>query len=478
MARQTLTLDIKEHGIDWVLLRTGLRSITIEKSGNLVCRLTGGDTGGAVAPLKELRDAVGAPGVTCITAIEGHGLFARSVKVPFQDRRKVRQILPLELEATLPVPIENLAMDFQIAGNGDGHTALSAAISRERIDFIRQRLHEAGLDPVLVTFSGLPAAMLLAASSEGQHPSLLIDGDGDHATLFLIGGNQLQYLRSWIPPHAPDDPAERLKLAINQTLEAAPHVLPDANAVGSVYLTSRGARHYPPEKLAATLGLAVAVFDPARAARPNLSGQLAGGYGQGALALGLYEPMADKGLNFFRATSPLRRFLQQHRKPFIRTGAMAAALAILFLVGVFMDIRRHEARTAALKAEARAVLKQTFPQTRNIVDPLQQMIVNLREARADDLAAHPGAQVRQIDILQTISQSLPPRLDIHVSQLVAGRERVQISGTTGTFEAVNEARGHLEKTGFFDNITIISANMDQRVGRVRFRLSADLPDRS
>lgn len=478
MARLTLTLDIKERGIDWVLLRTGLRSVQIEKSGHLVCRIDDDDMAGAVAPLRELRDAITAPGLTCLTAIEGHGLFARSVNVPFQDRRKVRQILPLELEATLPVPIDELVMDFLITGNGDGHTALSAAMSRDRINFFLERLHEAGLDPVLMTFSGLPAAMLLAAGPDGAKSCLLIDGDDDHATLFLIGGHQLLYLRSWIPPRTPEDPAQRLKLAVDQTLISAPHVLPDTTDIGSVYLTSRGARHYPPDKLNAALGVTAKVFDPSRATRPNLSGELAGGYGQGALALGLYEPMAEKGLNLFRATFPLRRFLQQHRQPLIRSGVLAAALILLFLAGVFMDIRRNEARVEALAAETEAILKQTFPETRNTANPLPQMIVKLRAAREDDLAAHRGVQVRQIDILQAISQSLPPKLDIHVSQLVAGTERVQISGTTGTFEAVNEARGHLEQTGIFDNITIISANMDQRVGRVRFRISADLPSRS
>ena len=57
---------------------------------------------------------------------------------------------------------------------------------------------------------------------------------------------------------------------------------------------------------------------------------------------------------------------------------------------------------------------------------------------------------------------------------MAGRERVQISGTTGTFEAVNEAQRHLKNTGVFHKISIISANMDQKTNRVRFKLSADL----
>ena len=474
MARQTLALDIKNRGIDWVLLRAGLRDVQIVKSGHLVCQASNGDTDSTVATLQELHASLELPGLTCVAAIEGHGLMTRSLAVPFQDRRKVRQILPLELESTLPVAVENLAVDFQMADNGSGRLALSVAMAREQVEFYLQILRDAGLDPVLVTFAGLPSAMLLAASVKGEKTILLIDGDTDHTTFFLIVDHQLRYLRSWTPPRTPGDPSERLKLAIDQTTEAVAEIYPDMAPIGKVFLTSRGARHYPPEKLATALERAVAVFDPGQSARPTVAGELAGGYGQGALALGLYEPMADKGLNLFRAPFPLRRLIQQHRRQFVRTAVLAAVLAGLFLAGVLMDIQRNEQRVRALRNEAETILRETFPTTRNIADPLKQMHINLREARANEPASRLGAQEKKIDILHALSRSLPPQLDIHVSQLVAGMERVQISGTTGTFEAVNEAKEHLEKAALFGEITILSANMDPRAGRVRFRLSAEL----
>ena len=478
MAKHTLTLDIKANGIDWVLLSAGFRKVRIEKSGHLVCRPDEEDSAKAVATLKDLRDALENPGGTCIASIEGRGLFARSVSLPFKDRRKVRQILPLELEATLPVAIDELTVDFQMAGNGSGSTALSVAMARERVDFYVHLLREAGLDPTLITFSGLPAAMLLAAGSQGEQTSLLIDGDGDHGIFFVVGKHRLQFLRSWTPPETEDEPpAQALKHVIVQTLEAVSQVTPDHSNIRQVYLTSRGARHYAPEQLAAALDLEVGIFDVAQSTRMPLDGDLKGGHGQGALALGLYAPMVEKGLNLFRPTFPLKRFLQQHRKQFIRTGAVAALLIIIFLADVVMDMRRNEAIADALKKRAEAILTQTFPETRNIVNPLQQMIVKVREIRNAGLISPQGAQSKKIDILNTISQSLPPRLDIHVSQLVASMERVQISGTTGAFEEVNEAKENLEKSGIFDTITIISANMDQKSGRVRFKLSADIAEK-
>jgi hypothetical protein len=98
----------------------------------------------------------------------------------------------------------------------------------------------------------------------------------------------------------------------------------------------------------------------------------------------------------------------------------------------------------------------------------------VREVRAKDFSSSRGLQVAQIDILNTISTALPDTLDIHVSQLVSGVDRVQITGTTATFEAVNQAKELLEGTAYFGDITIVSANMDQNASRVRFKLAIDL----
>jgi hypothetical protein len=105
---------------------------------------------------------------------------------------------------------------------------------------------------------------------------------------------------------------------------------------------------------------------------------------------------------------------------------------------------------------------------------MQQMLVNVRELRAET-AASPGSQNSppKIDILNELSLAMPTALDIRISQLVAGRERLQISGTTGSFEAVNQAKTALEKRAVFKKLTIVSANMDQGAGRVRYKLTAD-----
>jgi len=473
MAKRSLLLNFQHDRIDWILMRSGLRHATIEKSGHLACPGHAADDPATLAAFQQLRESLDIPGLTCLAAIGGQGLLIRPIPVPFSDKRKVRQILPMELEATLPVAVDELAVDFQLVGQEAGPMAIAVAMPHTQVEAYVHLLREAGLEPVLVTFSGLPAAALIAAREEGEATSLLVDGDHRHVMLFVVARRQIRFIRSWRPPVAGEAADGMLKAAIDQTLEAAAHVLPDEVAPSTIYLTPRSTRFYSPEGLS-TDQCPAKVFDIATAAGTQIDGAVPVDQGQGALTLGFYEPLAEKGFNLYRSTFPLKRFLQQHRPHFIRCGVLAAVFTMLFMVNIYLDISHAEKRAVFLKSQAATILREAFPATRNVVDPLQQMIVKLREVRSQDFGLSRGLQVTQIDILNAISTALPDTLDIHVSQLVSGVERVQLSGTTDTFEAVNQAKELLERTDFFGGITIVSANMDQNAGRVRFKLALDL----
>ena len=473
MANRNLLLDFQHDGIDWMLMRSGLRRVTIEKTGWLACSGHAADDPTTLSALQGLCESLQTAGLTCLASIDGHSLLCRQIPVPFNDRRKVRQILPMELEATLPLTADELAMDFQMGGRDDAPAAIVVAMPNSHVEAYVHLLQKAGLDPALITFSGLPAAILLSIKADDETTSLLIDGDQHHALLFIIAQRRIQFVRNWRPPAVESVAIGLLKTACDQTVEAAAQVLPDDTTPSCIYLTPGIARFYPLESLS-TDKCPATIMDVSASAGTTLDGALPADHGQGALALGLYEPLADKGLNLYRSTFPLKRFVQQYRQHFISTGILAAIFTVLFMVNIYLDISRNEKRAAFLESQTTEIFKNAFPDTRNVVDPLQQMIVRLRETKSHDFAASYGVQAAQIDILNVISTALPKALDIHVSQLVSGVERVQISGTTGTFDAVNQAKELLERTAFFGGVTIVSANMDQNAGRVQFKLALDL----
>ena len=473
IAKRILLLDFQQDGIDWVLLRSGLRNVLIEKSGRIACPGSAENGPAIIAALKELTDASDSTGLECLASVSGRGATVRDIAIPFNDKRKIRQILPLELEATLPMPVEGLALDFQMIGEGRDTTAVVLAIPEATITGYRAILQEAGLTPLLLTISGIPAATLLAESPLGKDVSLLIDGDNHHCMLFIIANHHVRFMRSWSPPAEGISDAQALKNTLAQTLEAAAPALPAEALLSAVYLTPRSSRHYALADLSAEAYPAT-LFALQNASSVAMAGELPGDYGTGALALGLYESLSQKGFNLYRSTFPLKRFLLQYRNHILRSGVLAVILTLLFMVNVYLDINRAEKRAAYFESESASILKSAFPETRKIVNPLQQMIVNLGQMRTYELGSPSGLRVLQTDILAEISKALPQSLDFHVSQFVSSPDRVQLNGTTDTFEAVNQAKELLDKADLFDNVTIVAANMDSNAGRVRFKLAIDL----
>jgi len=82
--------------------------------------------------------------------------------------------------------------------------------------------------------------------------------------------------------------------------------------------------------------------------------------------------------------------------------------------------------------------------------------------------------VRSIDLLKSVSESIPEGISVVFDRMVIGAEGFQISGTTSAFNSVDEIKGHLERVPRFKKVTISSANTDRSGKEVNFQIKVDL----
>lgn len=114
-------------------------------------------------------------------------LFAqRAVSLPFNDLRKVREVLPAHLQGEIALPIEELVLEVMPVGDGQflalwaRKTDISAAVEQFR---------EAGIEPQIVT--SLPFAL-------AELPGLPADcAVSDGSTLARVQGGRLTYFRAF-----------------------------------------------------------------------------------------------------------------------------------------------------------------------------------------------------------------------------------------------------------------------------------------
>jgi general secretion pathway protein L len=194
-----------------------------------------------------------------------------------------------------------------------------------------------------------------------------------------------------------------------------------------------------------------------------------------ALALVLMAIQGIKGLNFHKGQFAARKIFVKHKKNWIKTGILAAAVLTLLFFGAILENYTLNRKIDQIDRQITDVYKATFPEAKRIVDAHREMQVKVQEARKSAVnQPAAGPHIRSIDILNSISKSIPENIKVDVTRMVISPETVLISGTTDDFPTVDDIKGKLEQVEFFKKVTISSTNLDRSGNEVRFVLKVEL----
>ena len=73
----------------------------------------------------------------CILSVPSNRFFFRNLAVPFSEAKKIQQMLPYELETTIPFPVENLLIEFKklpLPGSNEETRIITAGIEIGRLE--------------------------------------------------------------------------------------------------------------------------------------------------------------------------------------------------------------------------------------------------------------------------------------------------------------------------------------------------------
>ena len=107
--------------------------------------------------------------------------FARTFTLPSDQESKIKSAVDLEAEQYIPMPLENLYIDYQIINRAkDSLTVLMCAVPKKYIDDLIDILEGFGFEIALIEPSIYASARLLESTKEGGMPTVVIDiGPGD-----------------------------------------------------------------------------------------------------------------------------------------------------------------------------------------------------------------------------------------------------------------------------------------------------------
>jgi Tfp pilus assembly PilM family ATPase len=483
MSRKVLGIDIRNETVTAVLLHSSLREHRVEDFFHLP--FSGPEDperslSSALQTLTEKIDLTGSDYVICIPANQ---FIFRNLQIPFSNSKKIRMVLPFELETTLPYTAEDMVIDFHALNGtsaGDQTELIAAAIEKSKLSPYLNALASIQADPEKLTLGGLPTALCLANQADPEEDQLFIEIDDTYGTLFVLAGGRLQLIRSFPLPPAGPSKAPQLCAQIKQTLAAFLEsselnfepIEVVANGVGldktDIIPQVSRALELPVKAVSITELLDIPVKNNEKI--PWVPAQM-----DNALALALMEVEGYDGLNFHMGRFAAQKFLSKHKRPLIKIGILAAAVLVLFFFNLMMEAHTLNKQIRSINNQMIQIFKTTFPAVKTIRYPYQEMQAKIRETKKTAaFEAEGGPSIRSIDILNSISEKIPENITVNLTRLVIQPDNVIITGTTDTYNSVDGIKSHLEQIQHFEKVTISSSNIDRSGNEVRFMLKLDL----
>jgi type II secretory pathway component PulL len=483
MSRKVLGIDIRKESVSAVLVKTSLRESRIDAHAHVPISDSAENENPFKTALEALCSKIDTDGCDCVVSISADHFSYRILQIPFKDSKKIKMVLPFELEPTVPYPVDDLIIDFIVlesAGHNDHTDVIAVAVPKSELVPYLGTLGAIKMDPAMVTLSGLPTALCLADKADAGKDQLFLKVDKDLSTLFIVSNGGIKLIRSFPTPLTDDTRAGSLGAFVHRTL----------SAFGELSQSD----YQPPDMVVTGSGLNGADFDadvsrfldlPIK--RLNVADRLGipidGEHNKpwepalmdNALALALMEIQGIKGLNFHKGRFAAKKFIIKYKKYLIKTGIIAASVLALLFFNIITESYTLNRQINRFNRQITGIFQETFPEIKRIVDPFQQMQIKVQEVKKNAVSqTATTSQIISIDILNNISNSISESITVDITRMVISPDNVLISGTTDTFEAVDDIKSKLEQIDAFKKVTISSSNKDRSGKEVRFQMKVVL----
>ena len=486
MSRKILALDIRHEGVSALVVQNTFKGNRIEWFRHV--RFEDQDTAAEGSQnalgraIETIVSELDINSMECTVSLPPDKVSYRNLSVPFADRRKIKQILPFEIESVMPFPIEELTIDFEKTGHADPTDIYVAAVRTSYMETVAETLKTHGIVAQSIAPGALPAAVTVAALSSAEMTDFIwIDADSSDITMIAVSSGRVHLIRT-IRAGAGDpvERAQRCQPHIVQFLAAFESCFHTDFEPAAVFLSGGG---IDPEQLETVIetaiGVSVKTADLRTFSGMNLTVSEPGEYRpelyNGALGLIAAEINGYRLINFRGERSALKRYWEEYKNDILTTGFIATFVVIIVMFQVLLEAYYLQRSVDRVNRQIVAVFQSTFPEITRIVDPEQQMRLALQEVREKStFTGNMDAGISNVELLKEMSLAVSADLDIEITRLVRGDEDMIITGNTDTFQTVDEVKGSLEKSNMWKAITITSANLDNTSNRVEFRLKIDL----
>lgn len=508
MPEAILGLDIGLGSVKAVLANARGRTDAFILAVESVKMENGLDLENSIKKIAETVLPLASSKVRCVVTLPPADVMFRQVQLPFHDDGKIKKTLSFELEPLLPVPIEEVVIDYLRLFD---EKLLAAVCPKERIRKVITAV-EAHLGKVIVIDIGAAALLsLFLAQKALTGPGMALDIGSSSTSVAFYEQNALMQIRSF--PFGGDTltralaadlscdaiKAEQIKIAgadnaktegvmaacrefcvslantveflrLNDILKSAPI---------QIMLTGGGSQFQPlGDELAQKFGATVFAADMGKYGRLEIDEKLQGRFSPPVMSMALAavkrSSLSRKSFNFRQGDFAMKSVSGDIKKQLLRGAIIAGLLALLTGVDLFLSYRWQASQATDLKKQITAIFKKHFPPSAAMVDPLQQLRTKLENDRKMYGMDNGASEVTALEILKDLSNLIPPALDVIVTHVHYENRNLLLKGEAKKMDDVTNVKNGLLKSKFFKNVVIGATALAKEGDKVNFDLRIEL----
>lgn len=471
---RVLGIDVRDSHVRIAALRVGYRKLELE---GLAEELLTGHESPAAAVRACLQKLPHGGHDTVIASLDGVKCFTHGLSLPESAKKRLAELLPFELEAALPLEIDELVVDYEIVGAdareaGREISVLTVAARIEHVQEIIDMVREATEhQPERVGCSTTELAQLchLNPLLRGEDTLAIVDLGFARTDIAIVRGGNLQQVRalSLGMDGFPDEAGECVA-RLRQTLSA--YGTSTGQEVTKIYLLGEGARmHGIGEYLSGQLGLAVEIFDriEVEAISPEHEHQLPM-FGR-ALATAMHG-VRGKGIDLRRGELSYERGYEHIKERAPLLAGLVAAILLSFFFAIWAESRALAAEHEALVVSLGEVTQSTFGTKTDDPDEAETELTKARKSKPED----PMPYLDGFGVAVALSEKIPSEVTHDIEELDVAKGKLSMRGVVRSAEDAQKVAKALAEHRCIHEPNVTKITQVVNTDKERYTLEAEV----
>lgn len=416
---------------------------------------------------------------TAVLFVSSLTVFFRILELPFRSEKKIRQVLPFELEPFLPNDDQICISDFYRIGVKDknkdkDNLILTASFPELKIKTYVSKLKDLKIKPVIITPTGYAAVVSFLKERKDLSSFLFLYVTKGEYTLVIVVDRQPCMVRAFSTVrYGPDQLATALKQSIlgfrqrtclDLLFDVFIWVPADNPKTKEIFNAIDDFLEYQFGLSSGKQGVAPV--------QENVSST-------SLLSSIKPESRMQYLFNFCRGEYGASSFFKTYFNQIAVSLVLGFILFSLSFFSIHIDILKLDEKITGLDKKALKIYRETFPTQIKVLDPFLEMKANVREAlkkAGTDYKKHDLSRngVRIGDVILELSKRITESIDVDISRFIFNEGRLILSGSTDNFNNVDKIKTGIEGSKMFEKVSISSAAMGKNGNRVNFKFIIEM----